>query len=50
MGALQSPGVRIVVPGNRWANFGGSLEGDLGLQERFGKSRLDFNQTPEMGK
>ena len=50
MGALQSPGVRVVVPGNRWANFGGSLEGDLGLQERFGKSHPDFNQPPHEGK
>ena len=27
MGAQRSPGVRIVVPRNRWVNFGGSLKG-----------------------
>ena len=44
MGAPGSPGKRIVVPRNNWDNFSWSLEGKVGLQERFGNSRLDSNR------
>ena len=46
MRAQRSPGVKIVISRNRWDNLGGNLNGEVGLQERFSKSRLDFHQPP----
>ena len=50
MRAQRSPGVKIVISRNRWDNFGGNLNGEVGLQERFSKSRLDFHQPPKEKK
>ena len=42
MGTPRSPGVRIVIPKNRWDNFGGNLQGEVGLHERLASCALTF--------
>ena len=43
---LWSLGTGWLILDGAWRELGGSWEGEVGLQERFGKSRLDFNQPP----